>query len=65
MRTRIATTALFVAGFGVGAGGHQAVVADGTRRTIAIVVGVFSALVLVGLAIELRRERPGAHARRS
>ena len=60
---RVATSALFVAGFGVGIGVHQAVVSSGTRRAVFAAVAVASAAVLVALAVELRREKPGSHAR--
>lgn len=60
---RVATSALFVAGFGVGIGAHQALVSSGARRAVFAVVAAVSAVVLIALAVELRREKPGSHAR--
>lgn len=60
---RLATAALFVAGFGVGIGAHQAYVSSGRRRAVFAAVAVVSAVVLLALAVELRREKPGSHVR--
>lgn len=59
----VATTLLFVSGFAVGLGGHQALTSDGGRRAFFAVVALIGAVVLVGLGLELRREKPGEHAR--
>ena len=59
----VATTALFIAGFAVGLGGHQAITSDGGRRAFFAVVALIGAVVLVGLGLELRREKPGEHVR--
>jgi hypothetical protein len=59
----VATTLLFVSGFAVGLGGHQALTSDGGRRAFFAVVAVIGAVVLLGLGLELRREKPGEHVR--
>ena len=57
------TSLLSVAGFAVGLGGHQALTSDGSRRIFFAVVAIIGLVVLLGLGLELRRERPGEHAR--
>lgn len=62
-RTWIATSALFVGGFAAGLGAHQSLTSSGARRAVFAFIALGGVAVLLALAVQIRRERPGEHVR--